>query len=469
MTKKTKRVVSTLGILALLGGSYFAGDVMDVIPGPLTVREPVAPPNPFPTLTQAVAVDPDLHLPLSKLDTAAPQPSGESIESLINEFIEHHWAGPASSVVIMDSISGDVLGQSAAGVGRTPASTAKLLVAVSALKVMSPDTTFTTKVVQGSTLSEVVIVGGGDMMLNPLSSDPDLINGRAGLEDLAIQVANELKLVGVDEVKVRVDDSLFSGATLLDTWENSYYNQGYVAPVQALGTLLGLRDLDGATQYRSSDPALRTGHLFAERLREQGLSVSDSVTRVVASDGARELAAVESATLGEWIDYFLTTSDNTLTEVVARLVAVSSGQPASFAGGSVAVLAALRALGIDTSAVTLDDGSGLSQHSRVPAQVLADVLFTARHDPTLRMAIKGLPIAGMTGTLSGRMWYSDALGTVRAKTGSLPGVTTLAGLIYTADGRELIFAVMQNGTTDGQLGPRKVENLFLETLAGCGC
>lgn len=204
MTKKTKRVVSTLGILALLGGSYFAGDVMDVIPGPLTVREPVSPPNPFPTLTQAVAVEPDLHLPLNKLDTAAPQPSGESIDSLINEFIEHHWAGPASSVVVMDSISGDVLGQSAAGVGRTPASTAKLLVAVAALKVMSPDTTFTTKVVQGSTLSEVVIVGGGDMMLNPLSSDPDLINGRAGLADLAVQVANELKLVGVDEVKVEI-------------------------------------------------------------------------------------------------------------------------------------------------------------------------------------------------------------------------------------------------------------------------
>jgi D-alanyl-D-alanine carboxypeptidase/D-alanyl-D-alanine-endopeptidase (penicillin-binding protein 4) len=65
---------------------------------------------------------------------------------------------------------------------------------------------------------------------------------------------------------------------------------------------------------------------------------------------------------------------------------------------------------------------------------------------------------------------SDAAGVVRAKTGSLPGVTSLAGNVLTADGRELLFVVMADEAPGpGQWGARAGIDAFVATLAGCGC
>ena len=81
-----------------------------------------------------------------------------------------------------------------------------------------------------------------------------------------------------------------------------------------------------------------------------------------------------------------------------------------------------------------------------------------------------MPVAGLTGTLAERYTTTSARGLVRAKTGSLPGVTSLAGTVVDADGRQLLFAVLADQTpAGGQPAPRAAIDGFVARLAGCGC
>src|SRR5690606_17749426 len=91
--------------------------------------------------------------------------------------------------------------------------------------------------------------------------------------------------------------------------------------------------------------------------------------------------------------------------------------------------------------------------------------------PELRSVITGLPIAGFSGTLSPPRYTSASsragAGMVRAKTGTLAGVSTLAGLAYDADGRLLAFAFMA-GDGKGPVDPGKLDRLAA-AVAACGC
>jgi serine-type D-Ala-D-Ala carboxypeptidase/endopeptidase (penicillin-binding protein 4) len=127
---------------------------------------------------------------------------------------------------------------------------------------------------------------------------------------------------------------------------------------------------------------------------------------------------------------------------------------------------------VDTSGARLVDASGLGAGSVMPPTLLVDVLrlVTSPDHGELRPIAAGMPIAGLTGTLDDRFTQSAARGQVRAKTGSLPGVTSLAGTVQDDDGRQLVFAVMADQTgAVGQDAPRRAIDAFVSSLAGCGC
>ena len=124
-------------------------------------------------------------------------------------------------------------------------------------------------------------------------------------------------------------------------------------------------------------------------------------------------------------------------------------------------------LGIE--GVSLSDNSGLSTENRITPRALVELVEAAADEPRLNAAVTGLPTANSTGTLAGR--YSefssshDAAGLVRGKTGTLDGVSTLAGTIHDQEGNVFVFALMAN--SPGASGPQ------LDTLAAalsqCGC
>jgi D-alanyl-D-alanine carboxypeptidase/D-alanyl-D-alanine-endopeptidase (penicillin-binding protein 4) len=127
------------------------------------------------------------------------------------------------------------------------------------------------------------------------------------------------------------------------------------------------------------------------------------------------------------------------------------------------------AAGIDTV-----DGSGLSHLNRITpgglARLLAFDASSAKH-PELRTVMSGMPIAGFSGTLADRYGNGTAAtgkGVVRAKTGTLNGVNTLAGVVDDADGRLLTFAFMANNVQSPAVALAALDSLA-GTLAGCGC
>lgn len=469
MARAGRTVGVTALVVALVGGAYVTADAYDVVPGFVTLAPEPASAAPFPE-APAAGTDVSGAQVLDGLVASAPVPGATQVQALVQGVVTDPRLGPAVGVVVADALTGEVLAGNAADQARTPASTAKLVTGVAAMARFGKDATFDTTARQGSG-DEVVLVGGGDMMLSAGAGDPDAVEGRAGLADLAAQVATRLRLTGQESVTVRLDDTLFTGPATSPGWSPSDLSNGFVAPVAPLAVDIAKMS-EGEYPPRYADPAMHAAQQFAARLGELGLTVDGSPTRVREAATGDVLGTVSSAPVAEVTQYFLDTSDNTITEVVARMVALDLGLPASFEGATQAVLRTAGTLGVDTAGARLADASGLADGSAIPPDMLLGLLrlVVDPAHPELREIGTGMPVAGLTGTLSQRFTSGAATGLVRAKTGSLAGVTSLAGTVLDADGRLLLFVVMADQTgAVGQWNPRAAIDGFVDGLAGCGC
>lgn len=391
-------------------------------------------------------------LPLAPPVTVRPTPQGvqEAIGPLVRRSLDR------ASVIVVDPVSGEVLLDIRGARPRIPASTTKLATAAAALDVLGSQTRLATVVHRED--SVVTLVGGGDPTLT-----------RADLAQLANQVAAD---VGTQTVlTVRFDASAFTGPTLGPGWPTSFPRMGVVAPVTALMVDQG-RVRPGANS-RVDDPARQAGTVFGDLLRAEGLKVRRVRAGTLDSSAAPEIARVESAPLADIVQQTLTESDNTAAEVLAHLVGGALVGEASFAGGARATEQALESAGIDISGVDLADGSGLSRRNRIPASALADILATTvtTPDPDLSLLPQGLAVAGLTGTLADRFTSAatrPGRGFVHAKTGTLTGVSSLAGTVLDAEGRTLVFAMIDDRARSlNQV--RATMDTIASRLAACGC
>ncbi|MDP9399191.1 MAG: D-alanyl-D-alanine carboxypeptidase/D-alanyl-D-alanine-endopeptidase, partial [Actinomycetota bacterium] len=361
--------------------------------------------------------------------------------------------------VVLEPATGALLYDAGASTPRVPASVVKLVTAAAALQAVGPQTRLRTRVLAGAAPGELVLVGGGD----PVLSARDL-------DALAAQTAAALRTGGgaPSDVTVLVDDSLFSGPGVNPHWRSSYVRgAAVVAPVSALA----VHRTPGSQAPR--DPALAAGRQLAERLRAKRVELAGPVRRGRADAGAPELAATSSPPVAVLVEEALAASDNDVVEVLARLVAVAEGRPATAEGAAAAVGDVVTRLGVAPGDLRLLDGSGLARDTAVPPAVLARLLaraLSAEH-PELRPLVTGLPVGGFTGTLAGRFPPSTpGAGSVRAKTGTLTGVSSLAGTVRDADGRVLVFAVLADSVPSGATDrARAALDRFAGTLASCGC
>ena len=233
----------------------------------------------------------------------------------------------------------------------------------------------------------------------------------------------------------------------------------------------GGRIRPGATA-RVADPAAQAAAVFADLLRAQGLVVSE-VVRGVRDPQAAEVARVESPPVAAIVQRMLTDSENNYAEALAHLTGGALlGRP-TFAGGAQATEQALTTMGLSVSGVELFDGSGLSRSNLLPVRLLSDVLVDVAvgSDPVLAPIGPGLAVAGLTGTLADRFDTSATRagrGVVHAKTGTLTGVVSLAGVVQDADGDVLVFALIANDVASLD-GVRDTMDQIASRLAGCGC
>jgi D-alanyl-D-alanine carboxypeptidase/D-alanyl-D-alanine-endopeptidase (penicillin-binding protein 4) len=412
---------------------------------------------------------------LPEVREGAPAPTAEGLGEAVAAALADPAVAGRLAVSVVDATTGEPLLERAAGRLLLPASTAKIATAVAALTALPVEDRLTTRVLAGAAPGEVVLVGGGD----PTLAGPDAPRGypaSARLTDLAARV--RAALGGAAVTRVLVDDSLYTGERIGPGWTDGYVAQGAVAPVGPLMVDSGRVRPDRPARHR--DPALAAGRALAALL-QPGAGVA--VERGAAPPGAAELGAVHSQPVPQLVERMLARSDNDLAEALARHVALSQGQPASFAGGAAAVQAVLGPfldeVGVGREAVALVDGSGLSRLNRLEPAALTRLLARAASldgsETAERLApvLAGLPVAGFSGTLSDRYRRGDGLsaaGVVRAKTGTLNGVSALAGLVRTADGRLLAFDLTADGVPIG--ATRQAEaalDRLAAALASCGC
>jgi serine-type D-Ala-D-Ala carboxypeptidase/endopeptidase (penicillin-binding protein 4) len=392
--------------------------------------------------------------------------------------------GPQLGIVVADASTGRLLYSRDGETLATPASTTKVATAVAALAALGPDARFTTRVVKSP--DGIVLVGGGDPTLAvnrfPSADYPQ----PATLAALAGATARALKAAGRRSVVLGYDTSLYSGQTMAPGWSYSDVASGNVTPIVSLEVDQGRltragtpEDRDDGSNFtpRTTDPAGMAASAFASLLQRDGITVTGTPVTGTAPAGAATLASVSSPPLSGMVQQMLQESNNVIAENLARHLALAVGQPASFSGAAAAVAGELRRLGV-TSGVSLVDGSGLSSDDGIAPAALVRVLEIAagRGGTRERAAITGLPVAGFSGTLSaGQSVFGgiggSALGVLRAKTGNLITVASLAGLVQDRDGRLLAFAIMADqipGAAMLQPAANDIDSAAA-ALAACGC
>jgi D-alanyl-D-alanine carboxypeptidase/D-alanyl-D-alanine-endopeptidase (penicillin-binding protein 4) len=446
----------------------------------------------------AVADLPPLLRPLPDLarDSGGAPPSEPGLARALAPVLADPALGPRVSAAVVDAVSGDLLySVSPAGdPGVLPASTSKIVTGAAALVALDPARRLHTRVVPGAAPGEVVLVGGGDPTLASPAADPDLRYGGtppARLAALADATTTRLAALGVTEVsRLGVDATLFAPPEPAPGWKPTYLSNGNVAPVVALSVDAG-RVRPGRLA-RHAEPDLAAGEAFAALLRERGVPVA-AVERGEAPPGtppdATVLAEAASPPVGALVEAMLSASDNDIAEVLARHVALALDREPSAAGAAQAVREAVGAVDIapggvgtaprgahiDPGDVRVADGSGLSRDSRVRPEAVARLVAAATRleRADLRPLVTGLPAAGFAGTLAERYRegpQSAAAGEVWAKTGTLSGVSALAGLVVDAEGRLLAFDVTADAVPTASLRPAEAAlDRVAATLAACGC
>ncbi len=423
---------------------------------------------------------------LAGADASAPTPTPAGVRAALEPLVGAAALGERVNVSVEDVTTGQVLYGRGQDTPTVPASVTKLATGVAVLAARGPGYRIPTRAVAGANPGEVVLVGGGDPTLAVDKSG--FYPGAARLDDLAAQVRKALG--GTAPTKVIVDSSLFSGPVYGPGWDDDIPTGGFGAAISGLTTDGARRDPEGARKTfddthgmaeRVPQPDLIAGRQFAKLLGLSGDAAEvKRGTAPAASGGAvpapgTELGKVQSLPMVRLVDIMISDSDNVIAEYMARQVALAKGKPASFVGGAAATDQVLGELGLPADEISLADGSGLSRTNRISPSLLTDLITLAGNGshPELAAIFGGLPVGGWSGTLDDR--YQDSAtkagaGVVRAKTGTLTGVSAIAGLVTTAEGRLLTFAVLTDQAPSGTLdATREALDRIGSALARCGC
>lgn len=412
---------SALGVVFLLlaTGALFAGiasgsGTADAVPLP---TESAPPPRPQPS-----AVPAGTHLRTCSIASTAAQPNLGTL---------------AASVI--DTSTGEVLFDRAGTTPASPANVTQLLTAASAIKILGASTQLSTKVMLGSSAGTIVLVGGGDPTL---ATTPDSVyEGAPLISDLATSAMAAYKAAypkASDKItQIVLDTSLWNSSDNWNPgWATSERSNGYMSLITPLMVDGDRDDPTDDESARGDDPVMRAGQAFAAAAGLSGVTFSTG-----SAIGSTVLAEVKSQPVSTLVGQMLMTGDNTLAEMLARVMAKRAQLDGSSASVTQIIPATLKDLGLDTTGLVIADGSGESASNAVPPQLIAQLLVKVKaNEADLGSIYAGMPVAGQSGNLYDRFADSPASGKVVGVTGWITNERSLAGIINAADGTALAFA-----------------------------
>jgi serine-type D-Ala-D-Ala carboxypeptidase/endopeptidase (penicillin-binding protein 4) len=322
-----------------------------------------------------------------------------------------------------------LLGWSAT-IPRTPASLEKLFTTASALDRFGPQARLETTVLASGALSEQTL--DGDLYVKG-AGDPSL--GATEVGALADQIAQR----GIEQVDGRVygDESYFDNRR--GGPASGYTSSPWVGPLSALAFNRGLLAPFG--HGFQPDPPRFVAKRLAAALRRRGVGVVRRSSAARAPHEAQLVASVSSPTVAALVRQANLYSDNYYAEMLIKGLGARFGEGGSTAAGAAVVQKFAVGRGLRPRVV---DGSGLSRGNSVSARSVGRLLIEATDEPWFDAFYRSLPLAASSGTLHKRMRGTAAAGRCRAKTGTLIGVSGLAGYCRSASGDRIAFALLMN-------------------------
>jgi D-alanyl-D-alanine carboxypeptidase/D-alanyl-D-alanine-endopeptidase (penicillin-binding protein 4) len=323
------------------------------------------------------------------------------------------------SVALVDASTGEFIFEANSNSPRKPASVLKILSAVAAIKYLDSEQRFETKVLSSSEEKSVVLIGELDPWFSLRTIEAQKMH-RTSVPTLATKIQST---VGKNRHRFTV-----------------YYSNLYPTDVANLNKYFKKK---------------RRTIAFKKVTEEE--AIARSIEEVFVSS---------SPTIKEITTWFLTWSDNVLAERMARFAARAGGYAFNDYGVSDIFKTILTDMEIDSSVLNIHDASGLSKENRITAHLMGQLLYKIHQDSAFSSLIDGLPVSGKSGTLSSRYLDTapEAVGLVKAKTGTLNGTVSLAGYVESGD-REYIFVVIADKLARGSRASHRAR-ATLDSLLG---
>lgn len=349
---------------------------------------------------------------------------------------------------------------------RIPASTMKLATAAGALLELGPSHRFRTSVWAGprtrrvgNTLrGPVHLRGAGDPMLATRSYAARYLGSTA--TDMA-DLVRPLRARGIRRIvgPIVADEHLFDRRRTGPGWP-SYYS-AYAAPLSALATN---QDFAGNTRSRHvGSPPVAAGQRLRAALAGVGIRQSGGIRVGATPEGARRLGTAVSPPLGRIVRTMNLDSDNFVAETLVKGVGAYGVGRGTTAAGTSLTTSLLGGRGLLGPGDRLVDGSGLSRANRLAAATLVRIVAAADASPGWGTALIRSLARGGQGTLVRRFTTGVATKRVRAKTGYLDGVSSMAGRVVSRRGHRYAFAIVANTSDIG--AARAVQERVVTLLA----
>jgi D-alanyl-D-alanine carboxypeptidase/D-alanyl-D-alanine-endopeptidase (penicillin-binding protein 4) len=441
------------------------------------------------------------------LSAAFPAVSAQSLDAQLEAIVKRELPPNFEiSLQVVDLQTGRVLMQKDPDLPLVPASTMKVATSAAALHYLGPDFTFNTEVLvddrRGASVGNIYLRGSGDPYLvteelfrltrmvkdegldevrgNIIVDDSYFIPGKPLDENeklgprayhapygaLSLNF-NSIKIMVHPAAKpgepaIVVTDPISEYATVKGTVQTTKGNKPLQMEVsketapddREIITVEGTIGVNAPAKGRYVNvnaPDLYTGEVFKEFLLREGIKVIGKVVRGKAPNSATSFLEFPSRPLGITVYGLNKFSNNFMAEQISlALGAHVHGAPGTREKGLAVIRKHLLACGVDEGAFQLSEASGLSRNNRLSAAALVRVLLAAARDFSYNSEfMASFGVAGIDGTLKEKFTDQGAKRRLRAKTGTLKGITALTGYGLSIDGRQFAFAVLINSMQKG--------------------
>ncbi len=321
-----------------------------------------------------------------------------------------------------------------------PASCMKLVTSITALDALGPNYEYQTALyytgsIQGRTLvGNIYCVGGFD----PMITQADVIT-----------LASSIRQLGVDSIRglIVADRSMKESLDYGEGWCWDDEN-----PI-LIPLTIGRKDNFTST--------------LAEEIARLGVNLEKVELMQGRKPAQAKMIDVCCHSIKQVLQRMMKDSDNFYAESMFYQTAASTDHhPATAVDARNITKKLINRLGLDANRYRIADGSGLSLYNYVTVELLVKLLRHAWRTPSIAKALMpALPVAGVDGTLKSRMQNTRAQGNVRAKTGTLTGISSLAGYCTAPNGHELAFAIINQGILDKTTG-KAFQDRVCQVLCG---